>query len=139
MSLDPAFVPILPRTAGATAEGHLTVGGRDMVELAREFGTPLYVFDEVELREGCREWLGEFRSRYEGTTGIYAAKAHLGRALRPPPAPHHRAPLGQRGVGGDAVGTGLQPPRRPRRWGAPPPSWWGLSLLSGCLPSAAPP
>jgi len=81
MSIDPAFVPILPRTAGATAEGHLTVGGCDMVELAREFGTPLYAFDEVELREGCREWLVEFRSRYEETTVIYAAKAYLGRAL----------------------------------------------------------
>ena len=81
MSIDPAFVPILPRTAGATAEGHLTVGGCDMAELAREFGTPLYVFDEVELREGCREWLAEFRSRYEETTVIYAAKAYLGRAL----------------------------------------------------------
>ena len=81
MSIDPAFVPILPRTAGATAEGHLTVGGCDVVELAREFGTPLYVFDEVELREGCREWLVEFRSRYEQTTVIYAAKAYLGRAL----------------------------------------------------------
>ena len=81
MSIDPAFVPILPRRAGATAEGHLTVGGCDTVELAREFGTPLYVFDEVELREGCREWLGEFCSRYEETTVIYAAKAYLGRAL----------------------------------------------------------
>jgi diaminopimelate decarboxylase len=81
MSLDPAFVPILPRTAGATTEGHLTVGGCDTVDLAREFGTPLYVFDEVELREGCREWLSEFRSRYEETTVIYAAKAYLGRAL----------------------------------------------------------
>src|SRR4030042_5506907 len=81
MSLDPAFVPLLPPTAGATAEGHLTVGGCDMVELARECCPPLYVFDEVELREGCREWLGEFRSRYEETTVIYAAKAYLGRAL----------------------------------------------------------
>jgi diaminopimelate decarboxylase len=81
MALDPAFVPILPRTAGATPEGHLTIGGCDAVDLAREFGTPLYVFDEVELREGCREWLGEFRSRHEETTVIYAAKAYLNRAL----------------------------------------------------------
>ncbi len=81
MSLDPAFVPILPRTAAATPEGHLTIGGCDAVDLAREFGTPLYVFDEVELREGCREWLGEFRSRHEETTVTYAAKAYLSRAL----------------------------------------------------------
>ncbi len=81
MPLDSAFVPILPRTADATPEGHLTIGGCDAVDLAREFGTPLYVFDEVELREGCREWLGEFRSRHEETTVTYAAKAYLGHAL----------------------------------------------------------
>lgn len=81
MPLDPAFVPILPRTAGATAQGHLTLGGCDAVELAREFGTPLYVFDELELRQGAREWLAAFRSSYPETTIVYAAKAYLGRAL----------------------------------------------------------
>ena len=81
MSLDPAFAPILPRTAGATPQGHLTLGGCDAVELAREFGTPLYVFDEVELREGAREWLAAFRSSYPETTVVYAAKAYLGRAI----------------------------------------------------------
>src|SRR4030042_6739276 len=100
MSLDPAFVPILPRTAGATAEGHLTVGGCDMVELAREFGPPLSLFDEVELREGCREWLGEFRSRHEETTVTYAAKAYLGRALARLMAEEGRGAGGGPGGGG---------------------------------------
>ena len=61
--------------------GHLEIGGCDTVDLAREFGTPLYVFDEVELREGAREWLAAFRSSYPETTVIYAAKAYLGRAV----------------------------------------------------------
>jgi len=81
MSLDPALETILPRTAGATAQGHLTLGGCDAVDLAREFGTPLYAFDEVELREGAREWLTAFRSSYPETTVVYAAKAYLGRAV----------------------------------------------------------
>jgi diaminopimelate decarboxylase len=81
MPLDPAFGPILPRTAGVTAQGHLTLGGCDAVDLAREFGTPLYVFDEVELRQGAREWPAAFRPSYPNTTIIYAAKAYLGRAI----------------------------------------------------------
>jgi len=81
MSLDPAFVPILPRAAGRTLQGHLSLGGCDAVELAREFGTPLYVFDETELREGAREWRAAFQPSYPDTTVVYAAKAYLGRAV----------------------------------------------------------
>lgn len=81
MSLETSVIPVLPRTAGLTPDGHLALGGCDAVELAREFGTPLYVFDEKELREGCREWLSAFRSRHPQTTVVYAAKAYIGRAL----------------------------------------------------------
>jgi diaminopimelate decarboxylase len=81
MSLDPAFVPVLPRTTGVNAQGGLTLSGCDAVELAREFGTPLYLFDEVELREGAREWLSAFRTSYPKTTVVYASKAYLGRAV----------------------------------------------------------
>ncbi|MGA2286095.1 MAG: diaminopimelate decarboxylase [Dehalococcoidia bacterium] len=81
MSLDPAFVPILPRTAGLTPQGHLSLGGCDAVDLASEFGTPLYVFDEIELREGAREWRAAFQPSYPDTTIVYAAKAYLGRAV----------------------------------------------------------
>lgn len=81
MPLDPALAPILPRTADVSAQGRLVIGGCDAVALAREFGTPLYVFDETELRENCREWLHEFRSRHPETAVVYAAKAYLGRAL----------------------------------------------------------
>jgi diaminopimelate decarboxylase len=81
MPIDPAFVPILPRTTDVTAQGHLTLGGCDAVEVAREFGTPLYVFDEIELCEAAREWLYAFRPSYPETTVVYAAKAYLGRAI----------------------------------------------------------
>ncbi len=72
---------ILPQTAAVNEAGHLTLGGCDAVELAREFGTPLYVFDEVTLRGQCREFRSQFRSRYPDTVVAYAAKAYLGRAL----------------------------------------------------------
>ena len=72
---------ILPLTAAVNEAGHLTLGGCDAVELAREFGTPLYVFDEETLRERCREFQSQFRARYPDTVVAYAAKAYLGRAL----------------------------------------------------------
>jgi diaminopimelate decarboxylase len=72
---------ILPLTAGVTPEGHLTLAGCDAVDLARDFGTPLYVFDEETLRGQCRAFQQAFRSRYTDTAVAYAAKAYLGRAL----------------------------------------------------------
>jgi diaminopimelate decarboxylase len=72
---------ILPVTADINDDGHLAVGGCDLVALAREFGTPLYVFDEETLRGQCRAFLEAFRSRYPDTAVAYAAKAYLGRAI----------------------------------------------------------
>ena len=72
---------VLPVTAQVTDAGHLSVGGCDLVDLAREWGTPLYVFDEETLRGQCRAFLKAFRSRYPNTAVAYAAKAYLGRAM----------------------------------------------------------
>jgi diaminopimelate decarboxylase len=72
---------ILPLTAAVNEAGHLTLGGCDAVDLAREFGTPLYVFDDQTLRHQCRRFQSEFRSRHPDTVVAYAAKAYLGRAL----------------------------------------------------------
>ena len=51
------------------------------MELAAEFGTPLYVFDESSLRSKCAEFKAEFGQRYSDTTVIYACKAFINRAL----------------------------------------------------------
>jgi diaminopimelate decarboxylase len=79
--LDPALVSIFPRTAEVTPEDHLALGGCDAVELAQEFGTPLYVFDEEELRATCRAYREAFASRYAKSSVVYAAKAYVGRWL----------------------------------------------------------
>jgi diaminopimelate decarboxylase len=34
-------------------EGRLEIGGCDAVDLARRFGTPLYVVDEALVRQNC--------------------------------------------------------------------------------------
>lgn len=72
---------ILPVSAGINAAGHLTLGGCDAVDLAREFGTPLYVFDEDTLRQQCRAFTGAFTSRYQNTMVAYASKAYAGLAI----------------------------------------------------------
>ncbi len=89
---------ILPLTAALNEAGHLALGGCDSVELAREFGTPLYVFDEETLRRQCRAFQGEFRARHADTEVAYAAKAYLGRALG--------AILAQEGLSLDVVSGG---------------------------------
>jgi diaminopimelate decarboxylase len=72
---------MLPLTAAVSDDGHLTIAGCDTVALAREFGTPLYVFDEETLRHQCREFQAQFRTRHPDTAVSYAGKAYLGRAL----------------------------------------------------------
>ena len=39
---------------GINEKGHLTIGKNDTVELAKKFGTPLYVMDEELIRKNCR-------------------------------------------------------------------------------------
>ncbi|MFQ6121852.1 MAG: diaminopimelate decarboxylase [Dehalococcoidales bacterium] len=72
---------LFPLTATVNEKGHLVIGGCDSIELAEEFGTPLYVFDEFSLRNKCAEFKAEFGQRYADTALIYAAKAFINRAL----------------------------------------------------------
>ena len=72
---------LFPLTAEISNEGHLVIGGCDVVDLAEEFGTPLYLFDESTLRRKCREFKDEFTRRYPETMVIYASKSFLNRAL----------------------------------------------------------
>ena len=72
---------LFPVTSGINDRGHLVIGGCDAVELAAEFGTPLYVFDEISLRQRCGEFKHEFGQRYADSLVIYASKAFLNKAL----------------------------------------------------------
>lgn len=71
---------LFPLTAETDRLGHLVIGGCDATELAAEYGTPLYVFDETTLRKLCRDFKAEFGRRY-ATTVLYASKAFLNGAL----------------------------------------------------------
>ena len=72
---------LFPLTAEVNRQGHLVIGGCDCLDLVREFGTPLYVFDEDTLRSKCAGFKKEFGSRYADTVILYAAKAFMNRAL----------------------------------------------------------
>ena len=76
-----ARLSLFPPTADVNDRGHLIIGGCDTVELADEFGTPLYLFDEFGLRSKCAEFKAEFSQRYADTTVAYASKAFINRAL----------------------------------------------------------
>ena len=70
-----------PSTTIISDQGHLNIGGCDLVDLAREFGTPLYIFDEVTLRNMCSQFRDEFANRYPNTQVLYASKAYVNPAL----------------------------------------------------------
>jgi len=68
---------LLPDTASVDPSGALSIGGCAVADLAAEFGTPLFVYDERHLRARCREAVAAFgRERV-----VYATKAFLCRAM----------------------------------------------------------
>jgi diaminopimelate decarboxylase len=73
-------LPIFPLTTKVNRQGNLEIGGCDTVQLARKYGTPLYIYDELTLLEKCREFKKEFGTRYP-TTINYSCKAFINRAV----------------------------------------------------------
>jgi len=74
MSVLPSFV--LPDSASVATDGRLLVAGLDLLDLAAEYGTPLFVYDEQHLRARCREAVAAFGDRVS-----YATKAFLCKAM----------------------------------------------------------
>jgi diaminopimelate decarboxylase len=57
-------------------KGHLTIGGVDTIDIAEQFGTPCYVFDENQIRENCRSFVKSIEENYDGNGLVcYASKA----------------------------------------------------------------
>ena len=68
---------LLPDTAGVGDDGWLTIGGCSIHDLATEYGTPLFVYDEDHLRARC----GEAVQAFGAGNAYYATKAFLCRAM----------------------------------------------------------
>lgn len=78
-------------------DGIMMIGGVSAVDIAKEFGTPVYVTDEARVRENYRNIYGAF-SRYMDTKIHYACKANTSLAIL--------RILEQEGAGIDAVSIG---------------------------------
>ena len=80
-------------------KGHLEIGGADCVELAKEFSTPLYVFDEAYIRKMMRVYRDTIEREYGGNgLVLYASKAFSCEAMY--------AIAREEGIGTDVVSGG---------------------------------
>jgi diaminopimelate decarboxylase len=66
---------VFPAGTRVNARGRMEIGGCDLVELAREFGTPAYVVAEHDLRGRARDFIGELRRRHGDSDVLFASKA----------------------------------------------------------------
>ena len=57
-------------------QGHLCLGGQDTTELAKQYGTPLYLMDEDRIRERCRTYMSAMKEAFGAASlPLYASKA----------------------------------------------------------------
>ena len=79
--------------------GHLCIGGQDTVELAEQYGTPLYLFDEDRIRERCRTYRNALKEAFgDSANALYASKAASFRGI-------YRI-MKEEGMGVDVVSSG---------------------------------
>lgn len=62
-------------TQTVTSEGHLAIGGVDTVELAKEYGTPAFIYDIALFRERARGFVETFKKENVKAQVAYASKA----------------------------------------------------------------
>jgi diaminopimelate decarboxylase len=67
--------PVYPIGSRVNEHGHLELGGCDLVEIAREFGTPAYVYATADLRARAAAYLEAFEASGVSHEVVYASKA----------------------------------------------------------------
>jgi diaminopimelate decarboxylase len=87
-----------PDTAKIEANGHLSIAGYPLPELAERFGTPLYLLDEQTIRNTARKYKKTLDKFYPNNLPIFASKALCVQAVF--------AILQQEGFGLDVVSAG---------------------------------
>jgi diaminopimelate decarboxylase len=66
---------VFPQGSRVNAEGHLEVAGCDVVELAEEHGTPVYVYAEDDIRARARAYREAFERRTDDFEILFASKS----------------------------------------------------------------
>lgn len=90
---------IAPISSEINENKKLVVGGCQLSELAKKYGTPLYVFDELSLRTSCKAYISSLKKHYPGESlPLYASKANSSLAIC--------AIIASEGFGLDAVSEG---------------------------------
>ncbi len=90
---------LAPISTTCAPDGALVVGGCRLSDLARAYGTPLYVLDEDTLRASCRAYREALATYYPGRSlALYASKANSSLAIT--------AVVASEGLGLDAVSSG---------------------------------
>jgi diaminopimelate decarboxylase len=74
------LLSVLPSTA-EVRDGHLWIGGVDMVRLAAEAGTAVYVMDEATIRQQLSEYVKWTRFHWPNVDTVYAGKAFMSLAM----------------------------------------------------------
>lgn len=92
MSINQEIKPIT-----AFRDKTLKIGGCDLIDLAKKYGTPLYLIDEESLRKICREYKNTFNN-YKNIHMTYASKALCNTAIS--------KILSEEGFGFDTVSEG---------------------------------
>ena len=72
--LDPA---IWPASATRNTAGEITIGGLSVTEIAAEYGTPVFIFDEADVRKRARDYVAAFKVDDIETSVHYAGKAFM--------------------------------------------------------------
>src|SRR6266700_63994 len=91
---------LLPDTATFSSEGVLHIACHPVPELARVYGTPLYIFDRTTIINACIGYKQAFRAHYHASAAriLYASKAYL--------SPLIARLMSEQGIGLDVVSGG---------------------------------
>lgn len=68
---------IFPVSYSQNSKGEMCLGGLPLLDIAAEYGTPLYVMDEETIRQNCRRYTRALQDFYPNSKVLYAGKANL--------------------------------------------------------------
>jgi len=91
---------LLPDTLTISPEGVLEIASHPLPALARQYGTPLYIFDRTTILKACASYRQAFQKYYSASPVqiLYASKAYL--------SPLIAQLMAKQGVGLDIVSGG---------------------------------
>lgn len=79
-SMKTANQNIKPITTKVNGNGNIEIGGCDLVELANQYGTPLYIYDEETIRSIAKSYKDAFKD-YPKIKMMFASKAFMTKAM----------------------------------------------------------